>query len=591
MKRKGAGEAEGERVFEGLGVAAGIAIGPAHVREAGAVAIPDFAIGAEQVPAEQKRFADAVAAARRQITKLKTKSSTLHGSAAEEVGYLLDAYLQMLAGSRLVRGVEQRIAAQRINAERAVQAEIDAITESFAKMDDAYLAGRGEDIREVGDRLIRLLTRTPFQTMSQMPDGAVVIAEDLTPADAALLDPKIVAGFATVLGGPEGHTAIMARSLGLPAVVGVSGLIAGIRQGEMVIVDGVRGEVTVAPTPAALERARQRQDALRQEQRLLQRVAKLPSVTRDGTPVTLEANVELPIEVDLAVAAAAEGIGLLRTEFLFMNRDSLPDEDEQYRMLRDVVRGMGGKPVTIRTLDIGNDKLLNGDEADGASAPNPALGLRGIRLSLVRRELLETQLAAILRAGVHGKVRILLPLITSTAEIREVRTVLKSVARRLKRRGVRFAEETPPLGAMIEVPGAALSADSLARDADFFAIGTNDLTQYTLAIDRSDEQVAHLYNPLHPAVLRLIQFTVEAALRARIPVSVCGEMAGDPRFTPLLLGLGIRDLSMSPIHLPRVKQRLRALDLDAAVRRARSIMEQADPVRIAALLDEFNDAA
>ncbi|MCK6451715.1 MAG: phosphoenolpyruvate--protein phosphotransferase, partial [Alphaproteobacteria bacterium] len=527
----------------------------------------------------------------KQLTKLKTKSSALHGSAAEEVGYLLDAYLQMLAGSRLVRGVEQRIMSQRINAERAVQAEIDAILDSFAKMDDAYLAGRGEDIREVGERLIRLLTRTPFQKLSQVPEGAVLIAEDLTPADTALLDPKLVAGFATVLGGPEGHTAIMARSLGLPAVVGVSGLIGEIRQGEMVIVDGVRGEVTASPTPATIERARQRQEALRQEQRQLQRVAKLPSVTRDGTPVTLEANVELPVEVDLAVAAAAEGIGLLRTEFLFMNRDELPDEEEQYRMLRDIVRGMGGKPVTIRTLDIGNDKLLNGAEADGASTPNPALGLRAIRLSLVRRELLETQLAAILRAGAHGPVRILLPLITSTAEIREVRTVLKSVTRRLKRRGARFAEEPPPLGAMIEVPGAALSADSLALVADFFALGTNDLTQYTLAIDRSDEQVAHLYNPLHPAVLRLIQFSIEAALRARIPVSVCGEMAGDPRFTPLLLGLGIRDLSMSPIHLPRVKQRLRALDLDAAVRRARSIMEQADPVRIAALLDEFNDGA
>jgi len=589
MKRRAAGDATAERVLEGLGVSAGVAIGPAHIYEAGTVSVPDYAIGAEQVEAEQKRFADAVAAARRQLTKLKAKSAALHGSAAEEMGYLLDAYMQMLAGSRLVRGVEKRIAEQRINAERAVESEIDAIAEGFRQMGDAYLSERGQDIREVGNRLIRHLTRAPYaSSLAQSPPGSVVIAEDLTPADTALLDPKVVGGFATTLGGPQGHTAIMARSLSLPAVVGVSGLLEGLREGELVIIDGTRGEVTVAPSPATLERAKARQDALRKEQRQLQRVAKLPSVTSDGATVTLEANIELPVEVDLAVAAAAEGIGLLRTEFLFMNREAVPDEEEQYKILREIVRGMGGKPVTIRTLDIGNDKTIGTEGAPGGDAANPALGLRAIRLSLRRRDLLEPQLAAILRAGAHGPVRILLPMITSTAEIQEVRDVLRTLVRRLKRRGQRIADPLPPVGAMIEVPGAALAADALALAADFFALGTNDLTQYTLAIDRGDEQVAHLYNPLHPAVLRLIQFTVEAALRARIPVSVCGEMASDPRFTPLLLGLGFRDLSMAPVHLLRVKQRLRAINLDAAIRRARTIMEQADPVRIAALLDEFN---
>lgn len=591
MRRKQQAEAAGERVFEGLGVSAGVAIGPVYRYEADSVQVPDYAIGAEQVEAEQKRFADAVAAARKQIAKLKAKSAGLHGSAAEEMGYLLDAYMQMLAGSRLVRGVEKRISEQRVNAERAVESEIDAIAEGFAKMGDEYLAERGDDIREVGDRLIRHLTRTPHATLAKTPAGSVVIADELTPADTALLDPKAVAGFATVLGGPAGHTAIMARSLGLPAVVGATGLFDGVRSGETVIIDGTRGEVTASPSAATLERAKARQDVLRQEQRLLLRVAKLPSVTRDGMAVTLEANVELPAEVDLAVAAAAEGIGLLRTEFLFMNREQVPDEDEQYKILRDIVRGMGGKPVTIRTLDVGNDKLIGTAGTDSADAANPALGLRAIRLSLKRHDLLEAQLAAILRAGAIGPVRILLPMITSSGEIQEVREVMRSVARRLKRRGARFADPLPPVGAMIEVPGAALSADALAMEAEFFALGTNDLTQYTLAIDRSDEQVAHLYNPLHPAVLRLIQFTVEAALRARIPVSVCGEMASEPRYTPLLLGLGIRDLSMAPVHLLRVKQRLRSLDLDASIRRARTIMEQADPVRIAALLDEFNGGA
>ncbi len=585
MKRKSA-PADGERVLAGLGVSAGIGIGPAHLHDGGTVAVPEYPIGAEQVPAEQKRLADAVAAARKQLVKLKTKAGALHGPAAEEIGFLLEAYMQMLSGSRLVRGVERRIGENKINAEAAVQAEIDAIVAGFAKMNDEYLAERAADIREVGGRLLRQLTRSPYQSLKNLPEGAVLIAEDLSPADTALLDPKKVAGFATVLGGPQGHTAIMARSLGMPAAVGVTGLLEGVKAGDMVIVDGVRGEVTLSPTEATLEAARARQEALRQEQRLLQRVAKLPSVTRDGTEIVLEANIELPGEVEIAVAGAAQGIGLLRTEFLYMNREKLPDEDEQYKMLRDIVRGMGGKPVTIRTLDIGNDKLV-GSEGESAAA-NPALGLRAVRLSLKKPELLETQLAAIMRAGAHGPVRILLPMIASASEMKQVRAILNQVRKRLKRRGVRYAKPTPPLGAMIEVPGAALSADALAGAADFFALGTNDLTQYTLAIDRSDEQVAHLYNPLHPAVLRLIQFTVEAALRARIPVSVCGEMAGDPRFTPLLLGLGLRDLSMAPVHLSRVKQRLRALDIGSATRRARTIMEQADPVRIAALLDDFN---
>jgi phosphotransferase system enzyme I (PtsI) len=590
MKRKSAHEPAGERVLEGLGVAAGIAIGPAHLHDSGAISVPEYPIGADQVPAEHKRLAEAVAGARKQLAKLKTKSAALHGPAGEEIGYLIEAYLQMLSGSRLIRGVEKRIAEHKVNAEAAVQAEIEAIAAGFAKMGDEYLAQRADDIREVGGRLLRQLTRAPYQSLKDLPEGAVVIAEDLSPADTALLDPKKVAGFATVLGGPEGHTAIMARSLGLPAAVGVSGLLAGVKPGDMVIVDGVRGEVTLSPAEATLERARARQEAMRAEQRQLQRFARLPSVTRDGTQIALEANIELPGEVDIALAAAAEGIGLLRTEFLFMNRDRVPDEDEQYKALRDIVRGMGGRPVTIRTLDIGNDKLI-GSGTEEPAAANPALGLRAIRLSLKRPELLEAQLAAILRAGAHGPVRILLPMIASTAEMRAVRAILKQVMKRLKRRGVRHAETPPPLGAMIEIPGAALAADALALSADFFALGTNDLTQYTLAIDRSDEQVAHLYNPLHPAVLRLIQFSVEAALRARIPVSVCGEMAGDPRFTPLLLGLGIRDLSMAPVHLPRVKQRLRSLDIDSATRRARTIMEQADPVRIAALLDDFNGGA
>jgi phosphotransferase system enzyme I (PtsI) len=289
--------------------------------------------------------------------------------------------------------------------------------------------------------------------------------------------------------------------------------------------------------------------------------------------------------------AGAEGVGLLRTEFMFMNREDLPDEDEQYQALRQIVETMAGQPVTVRTLDIGGEKLAVSLRDHMGEAANPALGLRAIRLSLKRRDLLDAQLAAILRAGVHGPVRILLPMISSVSEVKQVREALVQVARRLKRRGQKLPDPLPPLGVMIEVPGAALAADALTQVADFFAIGSNDLTMYTLAIDRGEEQVAHLYNPLHPAVLRLIQFSTEAALRARIPVSVCGEIAGDARFTPLLLGLGINELSMAANSLPRVKQRIRSLDYLAATRFARQVMDQWDSGRIAMLLDDFNALA
>ena len=583
---------KGERVLHGLGVSPGIALGPAFISDDGEIAVPEYRVAAADVEAERERFAAAVALALKQLRKLKGKSATLPDSAAEEVGYLLDAHIAMLTNSRLVRGVERRISEDHINAERAVQMEIAQISESFAEMGDAYLAARVEDIRVVGARLIRNLTKTPYAALQHVPEGTVILAEELTPADTALMDPKRIAGFAAVLGGPESHTAIMARALGLPAVLGVAGLLGHIDPGDAVVVDGTMGTVVINPARETIARYESEQESLERERRQLARLKRLPAVTRDGVEITLQANLELPRELSQALAAGAQGLGLVRTEFLYMNRADLPDEDEQYQAYAGLVRGMAGRPATIRTLDIGGDKLAaplaEAMESEGA---NPALGLRAIRLSLKERRLLDMQLAAILRAGAEGPVRILLPMVSSVVEIRKVRDALNQVVRRLKRRGVEVADPLPPLGAMIEIPGAALAADALAAEADFFSIGTNDLIQYTLAIDRGDEQVAHLYNPLHPAVLRLIQFAVEAALRARIPVSLCGEMAGDPRFTVLLLGLGIRDLSMAPSKIGRVKQRIRALDMVAATRRARAIMDQLDDARIASLLDDFNALA
>jgi phosphotransferase system enzyme I (PtsI) len=512
-------------------------------------------------------------------------------AAAEEIGYLLDAHLAMLSNSRLVRGAEQRIGRARINAERAVQIEIDEIARGFAAMRDKYLAARIEDIRVVGNRLIRNLIKQPYAAYTEVAPGAVILAEELTPADTALMDPQRIAGFAAQSGGAESHTAIVARALGLPAVLAVPDLLEHAQADRMVVIDGGAGTVIIDPSAETIRDYETRRDALIRERRHLARLRRLPAVTRDGVEIVLDANLELPVELAQAAANGAAGLGLVRSEFLFMNRDDLPDEEEQYAAFVALVRGMEGKPVTIRTLDLGGEKLATALSDRVAAPENPALGLRAIRLSLRDRRLLDPQIAAMLRAAAEGPLRILLPMISNAGEIRRVRETVGRVARRLRRRGAPLPNPLPPVGAMIEVPGAALAADALAAEADFFAIGTNDLIQYTLAIDRTDEQVAYLYNPLHPAVLRLIQFAVEAAQRRGMPISVCGEMAGEPRFTALLLGLGLRNLSMAPSNIPRVKQRIRNLDMVAATRRARAIMDQSDPGRIAALVDDFNTVA
>jgi phosphoenolpyruvate-protein phosphotransferase (PTS system enzyme I) len=581
-----------EQRLQGIGVSPGIAIGAAYIGDRGELPVTESRLDPLQIEHERARFADAVSVSIKQLRKLKARAMVLPGSAADEIGFVLDAHLAMLANSRLIRGVNQRIGRSRINAERAIQLELDEIGKTFSAMEDAYLAARIDDIRVVGARLIRNLLKKPYVPYSSLSGGAVILAEEITPADTALMDPRRVGGFAAEFGGANGHTAIMARALGLPAVLGIPELLDWARGEVPVIVDGTEGIVILEPAPETLRAYKVRQQEAALERRHLNRLRRLPATTRDGVEIRLEANVELPVEVEQALANGAVGLGLVRTEFLYMNREDLPGEDEQYSFFAALVSGMGGRPVTLRTLDIGGDKLPEALAGYAASdIANPALGLRAIRLSLKDRRLLDVQLAAMLRAANSGPVRILLPLISALGEVRRVREAMEQVARRLKRRGVRVPKELPPLGAMIEVPAAALAADALAVEADFFAIGTNDLVQYTLAVDRTDETVADLYNPLHPAVLRLLQFAVEAAARRDIPISICGEIAGDPRYAALLLGLGLRELSMSPRHIPRVKQRIRSLDMVAATRRARAIMDQSDAGRIAALLDDFNAAA
>ncbi len=580
-----------ERRYSGLGVSPGISSGIAHVREVGMVDIPEYAIKRKDIKTEEQRLTRAVRLAQRQVRRLQSRAKEMANMAGDELWTLLDAYLLMLDGSRLVRGAENRIGELRINAEAAVQMEVAEISEAFQAMDDSYIAARIDDIREVGNRILLNLGKHPLRPLSALPKGSIVIAENLSPADMAQMDPSSVCGVGTVLGGAEGHTAIVARALGIPCVLGAQNLMDGVRSGDQVIVDGSAGVIVVNPGPDTLKRLDRRRADLEKVAKRLSRLRTQPAVSRDGTAFNLLANIELPIEMKLTEQVAAQGVGLLRSEFMFMNRKTVPSEDEQFEIMRQIVKGMNGFPVTIRTLDVGADKGSAAVIGEMDDSVTTVLGLRGIRLSLLKTDMLETQFRAMLRAANYGPVRLLLPMVTTVKEVQHARKSLEKAYAQLKRRKVKVPKVLPPLGTMIEVPGAALAADALAQVSDFLAIGSNDLTMYTLAVDRANEHVAALFDPLHPAVLRLIQFTTGAAMKARIPVSICGEMAGDPNLTVLLAGLGLRELSMSPSNIPRVKQRIREMDAVAASNRANLIMDQVDSGRIRMLLDDFNALA
>ncbi len=579
-----------ERRLVGIPVGAGIAIGPAFPAREAPAEFTRGTIGAANVAAEGERLEQAILRSRKQVAKLRQKLLILPEDSQAELAPLLDAYMQMLGPSRLIRGARLRIRDKLVSAETAVADEGEQVARALLALpgdDPAGLQRRADEVREIGRRLIRNLAQAPFRSLGAVPAGSVLVAEALRPADAALIDPARIAGVATEEGGSDGHTAIMLRALGIPSVLGAAGLAAAARAGCQMIVDGSAGTVVVNPGAETLARARERVAAFTRERQKLARLRRLPARTTDGSEVDLHANFEIPAELALIAQSGATGIGLLRSEFLFMNRDSVPDEQDQFETYRSVVEAMGGDSVTIRVLDWGGEKQLDSLSAEsfGAAADrNPALGVRGIRLLLRHPALFETQLAAILRAAPLGPLRILLPMVTNVAELRQAREILERVARRLRRRGEKIPEKLPPLGVMIETPGAALSADALALEADFFAIGTNDLAMYTLAVDRSLSEVAAIYDPLHPAVLRLVQFAIEAALRVRKPVSVCGEMAGNPKFTPLLLGLGLRSFSMNASAVPRVKQVVRGASVDECIRLSRKVMEQSDPARIRELV-------
>jgi phosphoenolpyruvate-protein phosphotransferase len=594
---------QGERKLWGIPICAGVAIGPMFMAEEPVPEIARSHIQAADVEAERARLDEAVTRSRNQLHKLRGRLALLPGDTQDEIAPLLDAYLHMLGPSRLLRGARTRIAERLVSAETAVSEEAQAVAAALLALvreaaadEDNTAARQAEEVREIARRLVRNLTRAPFRSFTAAPEGAILIAEALRPADVPLINPARIAGVVTEEGGSSGHVAILLRALDIPAVLGVSGLLAAARSGSEaglvphdVIVEGSEGSIVLRPQDATVQAARRSLLAYARERQRLGRLRRLAAETLDGQTIELHANLELPAELPMIARSGAAGIGLVRTEFLFMNRETLPDEDEQAEVYRGIVEAMGGEPVTIRTLDWGGEKEIEALASAGlvpeVADLNPALGLRGIRLLLRHEALLEVQLAAILRAAAFGPVRVLLPMVTNTAELRAARLIYRRVAAELRARGAGPAE-LPPLGTMVETPAAALAADSLATEAEFFALGTNDLTMYTLAADRAEAGVAPLYDPLHPAVLRLIQFAVEAAIRRRIPVCVCGEMAGDPRLTPLLLGLGLRTFSMAAAAVPLVKQAVRGTSIEDCIQLAWTVM-QAEAERIPELVDSF----
>lgn len=579
-----------EKRFTGQPVSPGISIGPLYEAAEAPLSIPEHKPEPGSGQSELARLEEATGRSRHQLQKLKNRLSALPKDSQAEIAPLLDVYLHMLGNSRLMRSAKSRVQEEGHGAEAAVHEVSEEISAAILAQSGSDKAGRqrrAEEVREVAKRLIRNLTRQPFRSFEILPSGSILAARDLRPAEAALINPSRFAGIATAEGSLDGHTAVMLRALGLPAVLGATGLLEKDTPGVLAIVDGDSGEVILNPSKASLEIARKKLAAQTRARRALARLQHLPAQTRCGVQIELHANLELPFELPMIAESGARGIGLLRSEFMFMNREQVPDEDTQARIYQTIVEAMEGEPVTIRLLDWGSDKEVEALSryAPQNPEPNPALGLRGIRLLLRHPDLLDTQLAAIFRAAAAGPVRIMVPMVSVAAELTATREAMRRVWRRLKRRrNVTLPEKMPPLGIMVETPAAALAAPLLARQAEFFALGTNDLTMYTLAADRGLPGDIKLYDPLEPAVLRLIHLTCSFAAAAHIPVSVCGELASRPEALPLLLGLGIRQFSMHGPAVPRVKQAIRASTILLCEQLAAEALAAPDAQSVRALL-------
>jgi phosphotransferase system enzyme I (PtsI) len=570
--------------IHGLGVSGGIAIGYAHLVSHARLEVAHYVVPKSRLKDEVARFDGAIAQAREELATLR---GHIPPNAPPEFDAFINVHQMILEDATLSEEPRRLIEAQQCNAEWALKLKAEALIAQFSKMDDAYLRERKDDVLHVVERVMKALLGQPGYGPISLGGGehsSILVAHDLSPADMLILKQHQFGGFITDVGGATSHTAIVARSLGIPCVAGLHHARALIHESEHLVVDGTQGVVIVNPDKQILSEYRLRQNQWELERLKLKRLRTTFATTLDGTPIELHANIEIPDDVEEVKEHGAMGIGLFRSEFLFMNRPNLPDEDEQFEAYRRVAREMRGLPVTIRTLDLGADKRIDGDIRITA---NPAMGLRAIRWCLAEPNMFQVQLRAILRASHFGNVRLLIPMLSGASELDQTLHLIEQAKKSLDADGIPY-DRAIQIGGMIEIPAAALALGLFTRKLDFLSIGTNDLIQYTLAVDRADDRVAHLYDPLHPAVLSLLSGIIRTAGKAGIPVAVCGEMAGDVKLTRLLLGLGLRIFSMHPAHLLTVKQQVLKTDLEVCTPISSKMLRADDPERIRELIERLN---
>ena len=556
-----------EKIYNGVPASGGIAIGPAFLYHPQGLSTSRRNLRTEETKAEQDRYHQALTKTRAQISELEEKMKAKLG---EEHAAIFQAHQVVLEDPLFLEEIPQAIQTRRLNAEFLLVEALEKFQSVMASLDDSYFRERGGDIQDVGNRLIKNLTGAEKDQLKKLDREVIVIANDLSPSDTVSMPTNTIKGFCTDVGGRTSHVAIVARSLALPAVVGMQNLTTEVQDGDIIILDGNKGLVVVNPLPATLKQYQRLKESHEAFLKSLEELRNLPATTPDGHQVTLAANIEIPQELDEIFKHGAEGIGLFRTEFLFLNREEIPTEDEQYEAYKELATKTGVSPAIIRTLDLGGDKFLS--HLNPLNESNPFLGLRAIRLCLKRPDIFKPQLRAILRAAAHGPIKIMFPMISTLAEIRESKILLNQCILQLKKEGLVFRSGIE-VGAMIEIPSAAVVADILIQELDFLSIGTNDLIQYTLAVDRVNESVAYLYDPLNPAILRLIQMTVDACHNAGKWVGMCGEMAGDPQFVPLLLGMGLDEFSVSVSVIPEVKKVIRMMPFEKSKEIAKAALQ------------------
>ncbi|MCH8204272.1 MAG: phosphoenolpyruvate--protein phosphotransferase [Candidatus Hydrogenedentes bacterium] len=565
--------------LRGIGVSPGIAFGPARMFHVTSLDVP--AVPIEDPDAELARFDEAVGKSRAALTALKEQTLDELG---EKHAAIFQAHIDLLDDVALRPEIERRLREEKLCVEYLVNDLISGYTKMLEQVEDPLFRERSNDLLDVGRRILGNLLEEELESLEHLEEPCIIVAQDLSPSEAANMDLTNTMGLATDAGGPTSHTSIIARAFQIPAVVGLRYLGSRISRGDTLIIDGTKGTVTINPCEETLERYRAEKGRQEEERLALAEAAtEGPSVTLDGKEIPTYANIELLAETQPSRRAKCQGVGLYRTEFLFINRATLPTEEEQYEHYRKVMEAMAPMPVTVRTLDLGGDKAL--PTVTSERETNPQLGWRSIRLCLDRPDIFKAQLRALFRASVHGDMRIMLPMITGIDQFLEAKQVVREVKEDLRARGVAFSEDVK-LGSMVEVPATALISDRLALECDFFSIGSNDLIQYCLAVDRANRRTAHLYQPTHLSVLRLLERTLKAARDADIPCSICGEMAGDPVLTELLLGLGFNSLSMSSISLPVVRAEIANIHMATAKRLARKVLKMGSASEIQALLQE-----